>query len=81
MQFITNGLRFKYTQKDIIVDNIVNAIIAGTEYDWGEGKLSLIDESIVQMRLRDLHELDLKCYNLNVFPTNTTDLKKLLFNA
>lgn len=70
-----------HTQKDIIVDNIVNAIIAGTEYDWGEGKLSLIDESIVQMRLKDLHELDLKCYNLNVFPTNTTDLKKLLFNA
>jgi hypothetical protein len=70
-----------HSQKDVVVDNIVNAIIAGTEYDWGEGKLSLIDESIVQMRLRDLHKLGLKCYNLNVFPTNTTDLKKLLFNA
>ena len=70
-----------HTQKDIIVDNIVNAIVTGTEYDWSANKLSLIDESIAQMRLRDLHKLDLKCYNLNVFPTNTTDLKKLLFNV
>lgn len=70
-----------HVQKDVVVNNIVNATIAGNEYDWNEHKLSLIDESVVQMRLRDLHKLDLKCYNLNVFPTNTTDLKKLLFNV
>jgi hypothetical protein len=69
----------KHRHKDILVRNIVDSVIDGSYLEWTD--LSIVDESFVQSRLRDLHSLDLKCYNLNVFPKNTTDLKKLLINV
>jgi len=69
-----------HQRKDMIVDKIIDSVIFDNYYDWTNENLTLLDESIVQMKLRDLHNLELKCYNLNVFPKNTLDLKKLLFN-
>lgn len=71
----------KHFNKDIIVKKIVDSVISKTYFDWPDKNLTLVDEAIVQMQLRDLHKLDLKCYNLNVFPTNTNDLQKLLINV
>jgi transcription termination factor NusB len=69
----------KHYRKQELIDDIVDATINDKYLEWSN--LSLIDEAIVQMCLRDLHKLDMMCYNVNVFPTNTTDLRKLLINV
>jgi len=69
----------KHAAKDKVVDNIIKSVIGNISCEWEE--LTIVDEAIIQMRLRDLHQLELKCYNLNVFPTNTNDLQKLLINV
>jgi hypothetical protein len=69
----------KHAAKDKVVDNIIKSVIGNISCEWEE--LTIVDEAIIQMRLRDLHQLELKCYNLNVFPTNTNDLRKLLINV
>lgn len=71
----------KHVNKDFIVERIINSVLNESYYDWLEDDLTIVDESIIQMRLRDLHHLEIKCYNLNVFPTNTNDLRKLLINV
>jgi hypothetical protein len=66
---------------DAIVNDIVNSVIDNTIMHWEHLNLTLVDESWIQMILRDSHGLDLQCYNLNAFPKNTSDLKKLLINV
>jgi hypothetical protein len=68
-----------HRSKDEIVSSIVDAVATNKNTLWAP--LTLVDEAFVQMRLRDLHNLDMICYNVNVFPTNTTDLRKILINV
>lgn len=70
-----------HKNKDLLVASIVNSVINNNFMDWSGDNLTIVDESIVQMRLRDLHNLELKCYNLNVFPTNTQQLGELLIHV
>ena len=65
--------------KDQLVTEIVDATINDKYIEWSS--LSLADEAIIQWQLRDLHKLDMLCYNVNVFPTNTNDLRKILINV
>ena len=58
-----------------IVNNIVDAVIKKYEYNWND--LNIIQESIVQKKLKD-HGLELKCWGLNTFPTNTAQLNNYL---
>lgn len=69
-----------HANKDRLINQIVDSIINNIEFDWETSNISLIDESAIQMKLRDLHNTHLKCYNLNIFPTNTSDFKKILIN-
>lgn len=71
----------EHRHKDEITRKIINSVLEKHHYDWSNQKLSIVDEAFIQMSLRDLHNLDLRCYNLNVFPTNTKDLKELLFDV
>lgn len=71
----------KHAKKDGVVREIIHSIVDDFEYDWANKQLSLVDEACIQMALRDSHSLDLLCYNLNTFPTNTRDLKKNLTNV
>ena len=71
----------KHIHKDQIVSQIIHYTINDILYDWTDQNLSIVDESFIQMGLRDSHNLDLLCYNLNVFPSNTKDLRKLLINV
>jgi len=68
----------KHINKDQLVDSIINSVINNVELTWADKNLSLIDEAVIQMKLRDQHQLDLQCYGLDQFPSNTGDLKKLL---
>ena len=60
--------------KDRILNDIIESILNNTYYDWEEKKLTLIDETLVQYHLRQ-HNIEIKCYNLNSFPTNTDNLR------
>jgi hypothetical protein len=70
----------KFLSIDKTVQRIVDCTVNNVVCDWSSENLSIIDEAFVQMLLRHLHKLDLRCYNLNVFPTNTESLRKLLIN-
>lgn len=58
-----------------LTNNIVDAVIKNYYYEWKD--LNIIQEAIVQKKLRD-HNIEIKCYDLNVFPCNTIDLKSVL---
>lgn len=68
----------KHTNKDQEVNHIVDSVVNQIQYGWEDQNLTVVDEAIIQMKLRDLHSLNLKCYNLNTFPSNTTELLSLL---
>jgi len=68
----------RHLNKDTVCQSIVDSIINSTHYDWADQNLTMYDEAFVQWTLRDLHGLAMRCYNVNVFPTNTTDLRNLL---
>jgi hypothetical protein len=71
----------RHSTKDHIVNTVVDYVVNDKEIDWSELELTIVDEAIIQWALRSLHSLEIKCYNLNVFPTNTNDLRKLLVNV
>jgi hypothetical protein len=63
--------------KDALCNKIVNSIIKTESLDWSDTELSIIDEAYIQKTLYDAG-IDIKCNNLNVFPTNTQDFIPLL---
>lgn len=67
-----------YKHKDIICNKIVNSTVNNIQFDWSDNRLSMLDEAFIQMKLRDLHNIELKCYNLNVFPKTSTELRNLI---
>jgi hypothetical protein len=74
----------KFLNIDSLCQQFVKAAISGEEYSWprlATLPLNIFIESYIQMLLRDLHGLEIRCYNLNVFPTNAKNLKELLINV
>lgn len=69
-------------QKNIGQDKIFNQIINSFEHDsylqWSPDDLTIVTESMIQHHLRK-NGIELKCNELNYFPTNTNDLKQLCF--
>lgn len=60
-----------------LIDKIVTTTISKKNFDWQENRLCIFAESIIQKRLRD-NGYEIKCYNLNDFPTNSEQLYNLL---
>lgn len=66
-----------HCRKDQLITNIVNAIINNESYDWSDTSLSIVDEALVQYYLRK-NNINIKCYKLNIFPTDTNSLRKYI---
>ena len=66
-----------HKNKDQLCNSIVNSVIQNP-IEWDYNELTLLDEAYIQKELRRLHKLELRCYNLNRFPTSTQELKKYL---
>lgn len=66
-----------HISKDQLIDIILQCIHTGEFYDWSTEKISIIDEAFIQKSLRD-KGYELRCFGLNVFPTNTKDFIQLL---
>jgi len=58
-----------------IINNIVDKTINNEEFNWTP--LNIIAESIIQRKLRS-QGYEIKCWQLNEFPTNALELNKLL---
>lgn len=67
-----------HKDKDKIVKNIIESVINNKFYDWSDSNLTIIDECWIQHLLRDEHGIEIKCYGLDEFPTNTTALREYL---
>jgi len=67
-------------QKHLRKDKIVNKIIDGffNNKNITIDNLSVYDEAFIQYKLRQ-KGYEIKCYNLNIFPKNTLDLKKICY--
>ena len=61
----------EYKLLDLIVENTIN----NKDFNWQD--LNIIAEAIIQQNLR-LAGYEIRCYNLNKFPTNSLELNKLL---
>jgi len=60
---------------DSLVKKIINSIISQQEFEWEP--LTILDEAYLQKCLADAG-IQIKCYELNKFPTNTKDFLPLL---
>lgn len=67
-----------YKNSDVIVDEIVESIVNNTALDWKDKNLTILDEAFIQMKLRNIG-YEIKCFNLNQFPTDSNKLKLLLY--
>lgn len=68
----------KYVGTDQLCMDIVSNTVSGNTFEWSADQLTLIDEAYVQYLLRQ-HQLELRCYGLDTFPTNSVQLKELLY--
>jgi len=60
-----------------LIENIITNTIDNKNFSWEP--VNIIAESIVQQKLRS-RGFEIKCYNLNIFPTNSKILHNLLKN-
>jgi hypothetical protein len=66
-----------HIDQDQLCNNIVDSVISeNTHMQWNQ--LSIASESWIQWKLRELG-FEIQCEQLNCFPTNTDDLKKLIY--
>jgi len=63
-----------HMDKDQLCEQIANSVTNGEDIDWSKDKLSILDEAWIQKLLRERGN-ELRCYNLNDFPTNTKELR------
>ncbi len=71
------------SQFDIIkfgwyLPHIIESIVKGHNFDLSHVRMDLICEAVIQGTLIHDHDLNLKCYGLEKFPSNTLDLHQLL---
>jgi hypothetical protein len=65
----------QYLNEDLLCKQIVDAVVGGQEFSW-ESR-SLASESWIQWQLRNLG-YEIRCHELDIFPTNSVQLKELL---
>jgi hypothetical protein len=66
----------KYLNEDRLCAEIVHSVINGLDFNWQP--LSLFSESWVQWELRN-QGIEIKCYGIDNFPTNSLHLKELSY--
>jgi hypothetical protein len=68
----------KYLDQDRLCQQIIQATLNNINLDWT--KLPLVSESWVQWELRN-QNFEIKCEGLDTFPTNSVQLKELLYTV
>ena len=68
----------KYFNKQQELDNFVNCVIDNSVMEISS--TTILDEAYIQYKLR-VHNYEIKCHNLNKFPTHSVELKKITYCA
>ena len=66
----------KYIEHDCICNSIIESVLSKTELEWPE--LSLPSEVWIQWELRN-RGIEIRCDGLDTFPTNSLQLRELLY--
>lgn len=66
-----------HKDKDSAVDLIIQSVLEDTYYDWASTSLSILDEAYIQRQLKE-NNVEIKCFNLNKFPTNSELFKNII---
>lgn len=64
--------------QDQLCENIVDSVVHGIDFDWGNQPLPLASQAYVQWQLRNLG-YEIRCHELDKFPTSSVHLKELLY--
>ena len=64
-----------------LVNKIVQVVNDSSDLNWAQDDLDLISESLIQKKLRDNNNLEIKCWKLDNFPTSIAELKLLVYSA
>jgi hypothetical protein len=75
---ILNISNQKFLHIDRLCHEIVDAVCDNIDLDWQP--IGLCSESWVQWELRN-RGFEIQCYNLDVFPTNSVQLRKLIYST
>jgi len=73
----TNISRQEYLGQDVLAKNILDSLITQQYFSWKAEDITLYTEAYIQMMLRK-QNIQLKCHNLNDFPTSTKELFELI---
>ena len=68
----------KCLTQDQLCNKIINSVLSDQLFDWSDQPLPLPSQSWVQWELRN-HRLEIQCNGLDKFPTNSVQLKELLY--
>jgi hypothetical protein len=66
-----------HLNKDDDLKLIVDKLIENVGYDWKHLRLTILDEAFIQKELLK-HGIEIQCYGLNIFPTDTKTFNKVL---
>ena len=66
-----------HINKDNLTNKIINNLIGKQYLDWTNEPITLLDEAYIQKCLAD-NGIQIKCQDLNAFPTNVKDFLPLL---
>ena len=67
----------EFINKDKLIESYIHAIV--NQIDMKFENLTIVDEAEIQRVLREKHNMQIKCYNLNTWPESTLELNKLLY--
>lgn len=65
--------------RDREITDIIHDILQGKDADMSA--LTLVDQAEIQRRLREDHGKEIRCYKLNTWPSTTSELLKLIYDA
>jgi hypothetical protein len=67
-----------HKNQDQLCKSIIDSVVNKVNFDWSDQSLPLASESYVQWRLRNLG-YEIRCHELDKFPTNSVHLQELLY--
>lgn len=70
----------QFINTDLICQDIVTRTLLGQNFSWKSTDLTVIDEAFVQYQLRNKN-FEMRCHGLDTFPTNSVQLKELLYSV
>jgi hypothetical protein len=70
----------KNLQQDQLCQKIVQSVVNDDQFVWKEEELPLPSQGWIQWQLRNL-KFEMRCQDLDIFPTDSVQLKKLLYHS